>query len=200
VRERLPLLAGDDLQGPDRRWVERHLIGCSRCRQHHATLGEALRVLRFAATTPPILADTSSLWPALARQIRESRRPVQNTSFTLPARLASVLSWFPIHPAPAFGLALGLLATIGIGLGIRHQHAAAHAQLVANGHPLAAYVALSASQRVPTPVPDPVPGNEAPVSVESPTVENTAPRRNYDLDHGRPMPDPWETRDTKATY
>jgi anti-sigma factor RsiW len=200
VRDRLPLLVGDDLQGPDRRRVERHLIGCPQCRQHHVTLGQTLGILRTAATIPPVPTDVSSLWPALARQIRESRRPVQITPFALPSPFVLALSWFRIHPWPVLGLGLGLLATIGVGLGVRQQHTAAQTQLVANEQPIAPSLTLSRPQLTQTPVLNPMPGREAPVAVESPTVENTPPRRDYDLDHGRPMPDPWEARDTKATY
>jgi hypothetical protein len=35
---RLPLLAGNDLVGPERREVERHLIGCAGCRQRLESL------------------------------------------------------------------------------------------------------------------------------------------------------------------
>jgi hypothetical protein len=85
VRARLPLLAGDDWLGPDRRRVERHLIGCLPCRERFESLGQVVRALRAvgecstsvgpAAVGPESAPATLSLWPALARQIRESRRP-----------------------------------------------------------------------------------------------------------------------------
>src|SRR5262249_43966282 len=123
VRDRLPLLVGDDLRGPDRRRVERHLIGCPHCRQHQTTLRQALEALRTVAAAPPapVTADAPSLWPALARQIRESRRPVPAAtfSFSLPLPLALVGSWLRANPRPALGLAMGLLATLGVSLGTR---------------------------------------------------------------------------------
>src|SRR6478736_4011665 len=75
VRDRLPLLAGGELMGADRRKVERHLIACAGCRQHERSLVGALGVLQaVAAQSPAAGADEApSLWPALARQIRESR-------------------------------------------------------------------------------------------------------------------------------
>jgi anti-sigma factor RsiW len=81
VRGRLALLAGDDWLGSDRRRVERHLIGCSACRRHLETSRNAVEVLRAAGAVAPALSSSAvpvtvpSLWPALARQIQESRRP-----------------------------------------------------------------------------------------------------------------------------
>lgn len=71
VQARLPLLAGDDLIGPDRRRVERHLIACAECRGRLKALRDALGALHAAADLP-LAADP--LWPALEREIRESRR------------------------------------------------------------------------------------------------------------------------------
>ena len=82
VRDRLPLLAGGELAGVERRRTERHLIGCSQCRSHRLALGAALDALHAAAAGPPPTAAASpSLWPALARQIRESRRPAAASGF-----------------------------------------------------------------------------------------------------------------------
>src|SRR5258707_7287888 len=96
VRDRLPLLVGEELRGLDRRRVERHLIGCPQCRQHQASLGEVLGVLRTVAATAVAPVDAPSLWPALARQIRESRRPVPSP--TVPAPLAWLLAWPRANP------------------------------------------------------------------------------------------------------
>jgi hypothetical protein len=81
----LPLLAGDDWLGPDRRGVERHLIGCLPCRQQLASLRQVVRALRTVGECSSSVAEAGSgveapliapsLWPALARQIREARRP-----------------------------------------------------------------------------------------------------------------------------
>src|SRR3954447_7200475 len=126
VRDRLPLLIGDELRGLDRRRVERHLIGCPRCRQHQASLGQALGVLRTVAATVLAPLDAPSLWPALARQIRESRRPVPTPTFPTP--FARLLAW----PRPVLGLGLVLLATMGVSLGIRQQIAVAQAHIARN--------------------------------------------------------------------
>src|SRR4051812_48799928 len=72
VRDRLPLLAGGELTGPDRRAVERHLITCPGCRDHERSLSGALAALRGAAAATPS-PEAPSLWPALQRQIREER-------------------------------------------------------------------------------------------------------------------------------
>src|SRR4051794_28739469 len=117
VRDRLPLLVGDELRGLDRRRAERHLIGCPACRQHHASLGEALGALRTVAATAATAPDAPSLWPALARQIRESHRPVPAPAFTTPFAWIFAKPW----PVLGFGLGLGLLAAIGVGLGARRQ-------------------------------------------------------------------------------
>src|SRR5438874_1450647 len=113
VRDRLALLVGDDLRGPDRRRVERHLIGCLPCRQHQAALGQALQTLRTAAATPPAPPDAPSLWPALARQIRESRRPVPTSTFSFAWPLSFAWPRMNLNPWPALGLGLGLLTTLG---------------------------------------------------------------------------------------
>src|SRR3954471_14000913 len=116
VRDRLPLLVGDELRGLDRRRVERHLIGCPQCRLHQASLGEAVGVLRAVAVTAATGSPSGapSLWPALARQIRESRRPVPPPTFAGP--LAWLLGWPRAIPWPAFVLGLGLALVVTIGV------------------------------------------------------------------------------------
>ncbi len=80
VRDRLPLLAGGELTGTERRTVERHLITCAACRDHRRSLSDALVVLQQAAAVGiDVVGDASdaeppSLWLALERQIQESRR------------------------------------------------------------------------------------------------------------------------------
>src|SRR3954447_7113099 len=103
VCDRLPLLAGDDLQGVDRRHVERHLIGCPQCRERQTSLGRAMETLRVVAMTPSAPAEAASLWPALERQIRESRRPVPAPTFALPFAFA----WPRLSFRPALALGLG---------------------------------------------------------------------------------------------
>lgn len=75
ARPRLALLAGGELTGSDRRKVERHLIGCGDCRDRMNSLNASLGALRMLGAEPLFSVDSPSLWPALARQIREERRP-----------------------------------------------------------------------------------------------------------------------------
>lgn len=104
VRTRLPLLAGGDGLGLDRRPVERHLLLCAGCRRHLAALRDIQDVLHAAAALPPARPDSPSLWPALALQIREARR--RRPSWPV----AGVRPWI----WPGFGLASGLLAALVI--------------------------------------------------------------------------------------
>ena len=86
VCRRLPLLAGGDLAGLERRRVERHLIGCPACRDHRAVATASLAVLREVAAIGPMGAGiassskTQSIWPALARQIREAKHQPERVS------------------------------------------------------------------------------------------------------------------------
>jgi anti-sigma factor RsiW len=198
VRDRLPLVVGDDLRGPDRRRVERHLIGCPQCRQHQTALGQALETLRAAAALTPaqVQPDAPSLWPALARQIRESRRPVPTSPFAF----GFAFSWLRVNlrPALGLGLGLGLLVTLGVNLGVRNQIATAQARIRANEVPIVSVSTFPRSPLTQTPAINPKLRPELPAPVEAPVVENT-PSRLYDLDHGRP-PETREARDTKATY
>ena len=99
ARQRLPLMVGGELTGPDRRKAERHLIGCPNCRGRLVSLQGALTALHVAASEPALTVDAPSLWPALARQIRESRRP-------------SPSPWSIFEPRPSWaslGIAAGVL-------------------------------------------------------------------------------------------
>ncbi len=110
ARERLPLLAGGELAGTDRRRTERHLIGCADCRGRLASMNTSLDVLRAAAAQPSISRDAPSLWPALARQIRESRRP--EPSFWSQFEIRPFASgWVPAGIAAGLLLAGGLVAS-----------------------------------------------------------------------------------------
>lgn len=72
---RLPLLSGGDLTGDDRRRAERHVITCGSCRQELEALASSVSLLRMAGDSArQDEAETPSLWPALQRQVRESRR------------------------------------------------------------------------------------------------------------------------------
>ncbi len=201
VRDRLPLSVGDDLRGLDRRLVERHLIGCPQCRQHQAALGQALETLRTVAATTSTAPDAPSLWPALARQIRESRRPSPTPAFALPSPIVPIVSWLRQSPWPAFSLGLALLAAATVGLGVRHRIATADALILANSRPLAPASPVPRTALAETPKTDS--RRELPAPVEAPVVDSSSsPRIDYDssLDRGRPMPDRGEGRDTKATY
>jgi predicted anti-sigma-YlaC factor YlaD len=201
VRDRLPLSVGDDLRGLDRRLVERHLIGCPQCRQHQASLGQALETLRTVAATTPTTPDAPSLWPALARQIRESRRPSPTPTFAFPFPIAPVISWLRQSPWPALSLGLALLAAATVGLGVRHRVATAEALILANARPLAPASPLPRTALIKTPTA--VPLRELPAPVEPQVAESsTSPRIDYDssLDRGRPMPpDRGEGRDTRSS-
>jgi hypothetical protein len=108
------------------------------------------------------------------------------------------LTWLRINPWPALGFGLGLLTTIGVGLGVRHQIATAQAPIRANERPVAAAIAPRGPQATRTPAP--TPRHELPTQVETPVVENSPPPpRVYDLDFARPTPER-ETRNTQATY
>ncbi|HEV3167059.1 MAG TPA: zf-HC2 domain-containing protein [Isosphaeraceae bacterium] len=102
MQNRLPLLAGGELVGPDRRRVERHLLLCVNCRKRMTAHREALDALRTAAELPPVAPDRPSLWPSLARQIQESRRPAPATAWSFFQPRVAIFS-----TAAALGLVLG---------------------------------------------------------------------------------------------
>jgi anti-sigma factor RsiW len=201
VRDRLPLLVGDDLRGADRRRVERHLIGCPQCRQHQAALGQSLEILRTAAATSPAQSDAPSLWPALARQIRESRRPNPEPALAFPSPLPLLVSWLRHNPWPAFAFGLGpaLLAaaivTMSPGV-IPRKDAAVRAHVADTTGPIAPAPTLPLTVQTSVPVADS--RRELPPTSEPSSVEA---RHDYDLELGRPMPpDRAEARDTRLTY
>jgi len=198
VCDRLPLLAGDDLQGLDRRLVERHLIGCPQCRERQTSLGQAMETLRIVATTSSAAADSPSLWNALERQIRESRRPVPAPAFALPFAFA----WPRLSFRPALGLGLGLLAMVGFTtLATRNQISIAEARMAANERPIVTGVTDPGPRLVEAS--DPRSRAESPAQADGPLVDvpPAPPHFDYDLDHGRPMPpEGRDSRDTKATY
>jgi hypothetical protein len=74
VQPRIPLLAGGELRGHDRRRVERHLIGCGSCRERLGRVSECLQVLQIAGQQGRASDSHQPLWPALSREIQESRR------------------------------------------------------------------------------------------------------------------------------
>ena len=118
VCRRLPLLAGGELAGLDRRRVERHLIGCSGCRSRHAASTQSLSLLREVAALSPsgvnaaraMTRDTPSVWPALARRIREAKHRPERSS---------VAEWVQSLAIPplAHWVGSGLAASLILGLG-----------------------------------------------------------------------------------
>jgi hypothetical protein len=183
VRDRLPLLAGAELFGAERRGVERHLIECASCRAHRAGHEKALEALHAAAAASPVAADAPSLWPALARQIRETRRPVAATPW-----------WAPLAPAwPRIGLAAGLLVALGVTAAAWRQTASSHAQIADAAQPLPPLP-------IP-PAPAPLAPNPARVAVAEP-VDEPAPRAGleHQLERGTPMgPDGADSK-SRPTY
>jgi anti-sigma factor RsiW len=104
ARPRLALLVGDELRGTERRKVERHLIGCDDCQVRLHSLRVAIESLRNVAAyshEPATSSKPASLWPALARQIRESKHHE-------PATFAFRPIWMGL------GLAASLLGLAGL--------------------------------------------------------------------------------------
>lgn len=153
VRARLPLLAGDDLLGTERRRAERHLIGCRDCRRHLESLRSAVVALRSAAAAEPApeLTRAPGLWAELERQIHESRRAV-------------ALAW-PRLLAWSAAAALALSATLGVLAARRDRARPPEAPPVARTRPapaIPAPVAVPASAEAvaaadPAPAPDRAP-------------------------------------------
>ena len=192
VRDRLPLLAGDDLVGPDRRRVESHVVGCPECRRRRETLGQALLVLEDASASSPARPDAPSLWPDLARQIRESRRPHRGPTFGLGSGFGLRFPPPEMRLRPAFGLALGLFAAIGATVAVRNQIAATRADMAVNALPIAAPMRAPSFAERPrdlAPIQDP----------PTPVAENLPPQRFHDdIDPATgSAPDP---RDSKPSY
>ena len=184
VRDRLPLLAGDELFGTDRRRVERHLIGCAQCRAHRAALANALEVLHAASGESPSRPDAPTLWPALARQIQESRR------HTPPPRWTQVVTW------PRLALAAGLLGALGLTAEAHRQRAESRARIARAAQALPASPTL-VTRVAPVP-PRPALAPERIVRSD-PDPESTTPRYDYVLDHGTPMgPDGADSKSTPS--
>jgi anti-sigma factor RsiW len=175
VRDRLPLLAGDELPVADRRGVERHLIGCSSCRQHRVALDHALEVLHAVRAEGVSKPEAPSLWPELARQIRQSRRPAASPLW----------GWLSFRLQPALALGLGVLAAVGVAVAARNQIADARARMASAARPIARTSLVAQDE----PAPSTDAGLEAPKpSSDTPILETTPTTRlGFDLDHGTPM-------------
>jgi hypothetical protein len=192
------LLVGGELAGLERRKAERHLIACTDCRRERTTLARSLGALHAAAESPMALtSSTASLWPALERQIRESRHAGAQPVFARP----NFLEWLEIHlrvrpSLAAVTLALAGLTVLGVSVWSRSQTSAANAEALAASQPLEPIL-----DRV---IPEPAPIDSSPMSnvaqTESTSTSTSTSRSrvDYDLDHGTPMgPD---TRGIKSSY
>lgn len=194
IRFRLPLLAGGELAMRDRREVERHLIGCQGCRARRDASAGAVATLRLAGSEFVSAPDAPSLWPSLARQIRESKHA------------SSRAAWWDLPSPRVWGLA-GLASAIGVLL----VASAAPTPIGLEGPPsLPATTALADPSPIPEiPRPDALAADAGPA--ESPRrgalPEIPASRSgelaqapwkpieppssilsfDYDLDHGIPM-------------
>jgi anti-sigma factor RsiW len=174
ARERLPLMAGGELVGNDRRKTERHLIGCADCRGRLASLNSSLGVLHAMAAEPSVSNDAPSLWPAIARQIRETRRPEPSFWSQFEFRPFSS-AWVPAGIAAGVLLAGGLVASWassyfakGVTVGLP--------SVAAKPFDIPAPAEAAPGEDVGTEVADSRPEFEAPaVSISSPSP---APSRN----------------------
>jgi anti-sigma factor RsiW len=195
VKRRLPLLAGGELGVEERRKVERHLIGCPGCRVRRAASADALAALRGLGEESPSTVDVPSLWPALARQIRQSRH-------ASPA----VLPWWERPMPRPWGFA-GLATALGAVLVASSvprvsdlEDASAPIPVVGIGEAPAPVVALPAPMaepEVPAPtrrapsrgaLPDgPRPGELTQAPIKPIEPPSSILRFDYDLDHGTPM-------------
>jgi len=192
INPRLPLLAGGELGIEERRKVERHLIACPDCRERRDASTSALAALRLLGEESPSDRQAPSLWPALDRQIRQSRH------LSRPA-----LAWWE-NPLPRSWSLASLATALGVVL------------VVSVGSPRPRFQDASPSLRIATTRPDPVPT----VEMTTPMVAEPAHHRSsgrpalpegprpgeltqgalkpieppssilrfdYDLDHGTPM-------------
>ncbi len=206
VRARLPLLTGGELTGAERRKVERHLIACPDCRRHERSLAGALGALRAAAAEAPVGPEAPPLWPALARQIRESRHESPSwlddlaSLFRPPARLRPAL-------VLASGLALAGLAASGLDAWVVRWRVTGPDRpvIAAAAASPAEYDEFGLTPALPPAAPlvvEVAPAGRSVVSNDTPAAAPAADRASgridYDLDHGTPMgPD---GLDVKASY
>lgn len=155
VRARLPLLDDGELAGGERRAVERHLIACPACRSRRQSLASTLGILHAAVDDSALAASTAdapSLWPALQRQIVETRHApcASAPSFAsaladlwdgdarlLVGRLARALH-APLRPAPSllFAGAIGaVLCALAIGIQAHWREIDAQAEIAESAQP-----------------------------------------------------------------
>lgn len=197
--DRLPLLAGGELTGAERRKVERHKIVCPACRDRADASGDILRLLHAAAALEPAAAprpDAPSLWPALERQIleaRHDRRPAPawfSIPWRLPASWADAPFSFPptLRPSLVGALALTALAAGAVGSWSHHRLADARAHDLVAARPLAPL-----PSRVVAPRDTEIESAESVASATPPGPSTPQPppvvagmKFDYDLDRGTP--------------
>ena len=196
VCRRLPLLAGGDLAGSDRRKVERHLIVCPDCREHEASLADALGVLQavaFGAHFDPGPSTAQALWPALERQIVEARHAPPASLFERavawldglvePLRDGTWSRSLRLVSAPTLVLSLSLVAVAGgVALGARRLADSSLATDRVLRSPLARRSTRSALDPPPLVLPIPV----EPASTFD-SGGSAVAHFHFDLDHGTPM-------------
>lgn len=71
---RLPLLAGGDLLGQERRWAERHIRECPACHARLQSCASALSALRDSGSHTAVPSQGRSLWPGLRARLAETNR------------------------------------------------------------------------------------------------------------------------------
>ncbi|MCA9009527.1 MAG: zf-HC2 domain-containing protein [Planctomycetaceae bacterium] len=87
---------GDDLRSEEKQQLATHLEACSDCRSYHAGMAQAMSALLTLRNAPAVgieTAKSSSVWPALSREIKRrgmSRRVVRK--FNLQVVALSVCS------------------------------------------------------------------------------------------------------------
>jgi predicted anti-sigma-YlaC factor YlaD len=181
ARARLPLWSGGELTGLDRRRVERHVLVCPSCRRRLDQMRAALEVLQTAGTWSPVRAEAGSLWPALARQIQESRRP-------LPAR-----PWLALWAGAGLAASLFGLAALWIGpwtVPLRVAERGSHPA------PAPAAPVRSATPEPIAPPPAPKVAIRDTSSKPKPAESRPVPR----LDPDRGSSPALESRETQPTY
>jgi hypothetical protein len=197
------LHVGGDLSGHERRRVERHLITCADCRAEERSLARALGGLREVLAAEPATSASKfrSLWPALQRQIRESRHAPTPAPAVFGRRGFAVLGG---------ALAAGLLLVAGTSIWVRTRLDDAHAREALAARPVSVAAPPVAStdraaidgfgfgfspSRGRPPLTSVARVDAAPAPPE-PSARGNA-RVDYDLDRGTPMGDSGEV---KASY
>ncbi len=92
VRDWLPLLshASDDLSAEqtelvieERERIAHHLDGCPACRSRQVALEQVAQILSIAASRPPVMMDTPSVWPVLEQRMQQQHRERSHSRWLL---------------------------------------------------------------------------------------------------------------------